>query len=380
MGEKPIPSPLRIQDKYLAYLRKFLMNTVIESIDLDQKDRILRFNYIKRAKRCSFLVFFNKKSINFANIYFDPKKELYLVFRSWQNKTTPKEDSKEFELFDSLGRKDLERKIDKDLAVNCEKLLLQEQEARSLESSKIKKKMRRKVENIEQDLKQLRSYKDMAEYVESGQDLSQLPTKFRRGFFKIHFKDQDHFKRRDQIYTKIKRLKKAEPDLIKRFEQAKRDLEKQRETTVLSTQRIYGPKWYQAKIKKIEVREVSDYKVYQFEGFKIAVGNSAKGNDQLRSQWASKSDIWFHLEGEKSAHAIYKSDSQEILNPSKLNLIASIVMEFSGLNGDSCDIVYCQVKNLKGVKGAPGKVIYKKEKRFRAVKTNWKSFLSNSAS
>jgi predicted ribosome quality control (RQC) complex YloA/Tae2 family protein len=96
----------------------------------------------------------------------------------------------------------------------------------------------------------------------------------------------------------------------------------------------------------------------------VGVGISAIGNDQLRNKWSGKDDYWVHLDGLKSAHAIVKITSGT-LTQDMLNLGASIVAKFSHFSDDWIPVIYTQVKNVKGVSGAAGMVIYKKEKHLR---------------
>ena len=75
------------------------------------------------------------------------------------------------------------------------------------------------------------------------------------------------------------------------------------------------------------------------------------------------------LEGDiYSAHAIIKLNNSGPVDPEMLHLAASILAYFSRFNGDWIPIIYTAVKNLKGVTGSPGMVIYKKEKHLRCTK------------
>src|SRR5205085_9474503 len=96
----------------------------------------------------------------------------------------------------------------------------------------------------------------------------------------------------------------------------------------------------------------------------------AQSNDQLRNKWSSKEDHWLHLDGLKSTHVIIKMLNNASFTPEVLNVGASIVAHFSHFNDDWIPIIHTQVKNLKGVSGAAGMVIYKKEKHLRCPKVN----------
>ena len=102
-----------------------------------------------------------------------------------------------------------------------------------------------------------------------------------------------------------------------------------------------------------------------------------QGNDQLRNRWASKEDYWFHLDGLKSTHAILKLERPTLPTQDQLSMAASIVARFSHFIDDWIPIIYTQVKNLKGVSGSPGMVIYKKEKHLRCLKVNLDTLLKD---
>ncbi len=92
------------------------------------------------------------------------------------------------------------------------------------------------------------------------------------------------------------------------------------------------------------------------------MGRDARENDFLRSKWAGKNDFWFHLKEGPSSHLVVKVDSASLLTEEAWQEIAG---KLSGRKEGEVDLIYTEVKNLKAVKGAPGKVLYKKEKHRR---------------
>jgi len=113
-----------------------------------------------------------------------------------------------------------------------------------------------------------------------------------------------------------------------------------------------------------------EFKIFRTDVYHIGVGLNAQGNDQLRNKWASKDDHWIHLDGLKSTHVVIKLMGNNALTPEILNIGATIVAQFSHFNDDWIPIIHTQVKNLKGVSGAAGMVIYKKEKHLRCPKVD----------
>jgi predicted ribosome quality control (RQC) complex YloA/Tae2 family protein len=81
------------------------------------------------------------------------------------------------------------------------------------------------------------------------------------------------------------------------------------------------------------------------------------------------------MDGLKSAHAILKSENNSVINSDNINLAANILAHFSHFNEAWIPVIHTQVKNLKGVTGAPGMVIYKKEKHLRCPQLDTSTWL-----
>lgn len=105
------------------------------------------------------------------------------------------------------------------------------------------------------------------------------------------------------------------------------------------------------------------------------IGLDAKSNDWIRSE-AHKDHWWFHIENYTGAHCIIKTDDFTILSVDELGLIASMLRDFSKLEITEIPLIYGQVKNVKGVKGAQGMVLVKKPKYLRCLYTKWKEIIS----
>jgi predicted ribosome quality control (RQC) complex YloA/Tae2 family protein len=190
---------------------------------------------------------------------------------------------------------------------------------------------------------------------------------------KIKFEGElNPYERRNLVFQKIKKLKRGEGILSLRLENVKELLSgKKTETNKTSELPIIKPVWGKeemGEIKPTSENAETNFKVFKLDALQVGVGLSAQGNDQLRSKWASKDDLWLHMDGLKSAHVIVKSVNNLPLSPENLNIAANILAYFSHFNDTWIPIIHTQVKNLKGVTGAPGMVIYKKEKHLRCPK------------
>ena len=102
-------------------------------------------------------------------------------------------------------------------------------------------------------------------------------------------------------------------------------------------------------------------------GLTFALGTNAAANDYLRSRWGHRDDLWFHLEGYRGPHLIAKKSTIGDIPPRVLQVIASALRDYGGLEITEIPVLFTPVKNLKGVKGASGKVRYSKEKYLKMI-------------
>jgi predicted ribosome quality control (RQC) complex YloA/Tae2 family protein len=286
-----------------------------------------------------------------------------------------------YEFFNEVGRRsDMSHDLHSSSTSTIGQLLQDELNAAKLKGMNTTPNfLQRKINNIEDDLSRTKQWDQMQKILDKDESLEMYELKV--GAHKIKFEgDLNPYERRNLLYEKIKKLKRGEGILNQRLLEAKDLLAgKQTESKSSSTLAITKPVWGKEDKKEgqtlAKTPEKEDYKVFKFDGFSIGVGMSSTGNDQLRNKWAGKEDIWIHLEGLKSAHAIIKLHTNQAVSSSIINLAASIVAHFSQLQDDWIAIIYTPVKNLKGVTGSPGMVIYKKEKHLRCPKVNSNEWL-----
>jgi predicted ribosome quality control (RQC) complex YloA/Tae2 family protein len=242
--------------------------------------------------------------------------------------------------------------------------------------------LQRKIQNIQNDLERTKQWNHMQELLDRGDSLDEF-YELRVGDHKIKFEgDLNPYERRNLLFKKIKKLKKGEGILNKRLEEARELLEGKKSTpTKTSTLAMVKPVWGKEEKVLQEIKSPSsqseDFKVFKFENFSIGVGLSATGNDQLRNKWSHKEDWWLHLDGMKSSHAIVKLKNAGPIESEILHLAASILAQFSHFQDQWIPIIFTQVKNLKGVSGAPGMVIYKKEKHLRCPQVHSEEWLKD---
>lgn len=376
LDDKKPESFLRKRGRFLEYLRKHLGASQFKSIKIDQLDRIFSIEYYKWGHINQLFIFYNARNLYFSHHYFDSNSHEMKLFSSWTMRSELIE-KVGFEQFDAIGRMNLSKGSAKRSMEPISKLLESEKGmaigqgggGRSL------KFLQRKKKKILGDLKNIAKIDFLKKIAEDQNKLSSLPAKNDFDGVRLRFQYQDFYKRRDEVYTKIKKLKKAESILILRLKDTEESLANHDHSHGENKLKLTPVVWKNSK-PETKDSKVPDkqYKVIDMGKIVLAIGLSAVGNDQIRSQWANKSDYWFHLDGDRSAHIIIKL-REESLTMDLFEIIGSALLEFSQVDYSQANIIYTQVKNLKGVKGAAGKVLYKKEKRIQVQKrADWKSF------
>lgn len=165
--------------------------------------------------------------------------------------------------------------------------------------------------------------------------------------------------------------------LEKRLEEVKKEkkeFEKKGDNKGILSIKTIDPVWA---IKKETSPLKSEFNVDFFEtpeGLRLAIGKDAQANDYLRTKWAGKEDLWFHLEGHKSGHLIVKGKIN--FDEKIFSLMGSLIRDYSNIEIDEIPLIYTQVKNIKGLKGKSGTVTYSKEKYLRVIyQKNWSEFI-----
>ena len=128
---------------------------------------------------------------------------------------------------------------------------------------------------------------------------------------------------------------------------------------------------------RIVEKKNENYIIFKTSLCEIAVGLNAPGNDELRKSWATKESFWFHAEMATSCHVIIRCQKELVLDFSLLELIGSMIIEFSNIKSDEINMIYTKVKYLKSLKNNAGSVSYKHEKHIRIVyKNDWRQIIS----
>ena len=383
-------------------MRKNLLASKILKIEIDELDRIIFIPYFRSGKLNCFSFFWKGRDLFFQNVFCD-KENRYWCLKSWVGNTQLLEhDFKNDEngiidlskkIFDELDRgvkigetfkkgiyrhsndSFVEEYFESKIFFKGEKL-----KQKKLKSLLIKKR------RIEEDLKKVCKCFEIEEKLKNNEINVDGLLNFSVLGKNIKFsKEWTSFKKIDLLYQRVKKLKKGARilkerlivccDEINKYENI--ELEKRRTTLSVKT---LNPIWKTdlSVNKVINLVDNSNFEEYLLdEKHKLAFGKSAKGNDHLRKVFAKKDDFWFHIENYKSSHCIVKIKKISDLKDLYLDVIGSALRDKSSLKIERIPLIFTQVKNLKGVKGKPGSVQFKKEK-YRTVSYNksWKEIIS----
>ncbi len=362
-----IPSEYRItRDQFLEFLRSNIRNTRIKEIVSDELDKCISLNFFDKSQ---LLFFWKGRQFYFTYVYYNEGTKMH--FSPWlSQKKLEFHFDNHFDIFNEIGRKQLDKKEIKENKLNLE---ADEVFNKKVETA-YNKKLLRKKSLIEKDLENCK----VRHKIESkliNDELELEGNVFKEDSFRVKFDfGISYYQKKNAIFTKIKKLKKGEEYLQKRLDDVIKELESKKQTFV--KEKINTPVWKKVAKNNTQAQKSDDHIILKWKDYSIAVGLNTRGNDYIRSKWSTKGDTWFHLDGDKSAHLIVKN--VQGLDIAEFEVFASVLADYSDFNSDLIPVVFTNVENLKGVKGAAGKVIFKKEKHLILNKVNWKEIISSS--
>lgn len=360
-SEKP-PAELRVQDRFLQFSRKYWRGLRISKIDTFEDDRVIELSLFFKGGEGKLWFFWRGRDLFFAHFITEGQKIDF--FKSWVGKcrvqALPLENVSVAEVFEGLGYgegKGKQREGD----LSIEKYF--EDFKNKLKVLPIDKKSTKKEVGLKEKIKKdLRRF-EILSYLESQTktDLSEVK-QIGEGRFSVNFKGiEGHFKKREHLFNKIKRWKKSKLFLECRLQQIEDKKQKnQQDKPAPNLGKTIQPVWKEIKSEQ-SIKKNESYIEFLYKNKKCFLGRSALENDFIRKEKASRDDTWLHLENHKSGHLIIKTPMSELL-PEDIVILASAIVELNGIDLLEIPIIYTKVRFLKGVKGAPGMVNYKKEK------------------
>lgn len=148
-------------------------------------------------------------------------------------------------------------------------------------------------------------------------------------------------------------------DLIQQLEADKETVSKIEDPRELKT---YQNKYFKTKESERVLQE-GPYKTYDYLGYKILVGKSAKANEELTFKTGKKDDLWLHAKDVAGSHVIIQQRPGQNYPVPVIERAASLAAFYSKRKTDSlCPVMYTQKKFVRKIKGAaPGMVKVEKE-------------------
>ncbi len=377
LSNKVTPSIYRSRDYFLEYLRGCITSSPFQGIRIDGTDRIIALDFLKNGNLETIYFFYKGRELYFSHVGHNNKMEKF-VFKSWAGKREILTNDLDFEIFNEIGRKSVD-KIEFDQQVPSIDDLLKTFLVKVKGTSRQLKSLNRKIENIKQDLLKITMAIELEEKLKTNrcEELFEKEELSYQGF-KVKFKGvQTYYQKLNLVYIKIKKMKSVIGMLEERSRSTQEEKAKLSENAEFQIKCFY-PVWKKISVShpKSETNTEFAHKIYNFETYTLAVGLSAQGNDYLRNTWSSKDDLWFHYDSKQSPHAICKVKETYLLKESDFVTIGSAIRDASKFKDTEIDLIYTAVKNLKSVKGKPGSVTFKKEKRIRIYYNEvWKNNL-----
>ena len=360
-SEEKIKSDFRLRDRFLEFLRAHVRNEVLTGLSLDSEDRIVELSFLSKSK---LLLFFKARDLYFS--YIKEGHDTSKAFYSWKKVDEIEKMDNYFSVFDEIGRTSLDKNGEAKKITDVISLLTKN-EPLELNPTKKKKFLSRKQKNILADLENVRCVNKLKDLTSlPDEEISKLDSRLEiNSKIKVKLDSENPHHRRDILFLKIKKLNKAKGILEKRLLDTQNEISQLKSMSVVTKRRPVAPFWKHLKSEKTEQnKDVSDlFVVYDFEHYKIAVGKTARGNDEIRKSFGKSSDIWMHIENATSSHAILKlKSSNHTIGINDYKEMASLICKHSQWNSSEVSVIYSNLKNIKAVKGSPGKVIYKKER------------------
>lgn len=371
LSEKLPPSYLRVQDRLLDYVRKYLVGSRIGKLEGDAHKMIFQFSFKNDHTDNIFLFGYKARQLFFAK---QAKGEIYL---SWTGETLIS--GKLEQLVDSLEPDKAISALDKKIWMIEDYLKEEEKKIGGIPIQRKREKfLIKKINNILGDLKNAKEWKLLQKDLNDDRlDLSVDELKIYGQKIKLHGLSSSWL-RRDAVFKKIKKLKKAEEILDKRLEESQLELKNVQQGDFdfgITKEKIIQPMWRTGQGQLSPEQSDLNIKKFKLKNLTGVIGLDAISNDGIRAQ-ASKDHFWFHIENHKGSHCIVKTDDFSRLSQDDIEGLASMLRDFSGLEILEIPIIYSQLKNIKGVKGSAGKVIVKKPKHLRCIYRTWKEIIS----
>ncbi|MBY0516207.1 MAG: hypothetical protein K2P81_04825 [Bacteriovoracaceae bacterium] len=363
VGDEVPVSFIRKKDQWVEWSRKNLTSSLLIGISMDPIDRGIRLEFQKIGGKEFLYVSWIGRNAYFAQY----KVENRDWFLSW---TERREGEDGFEIMNEVGRREIKDTGDSaENSISIKTLLeseVKDAKAKGSPNKKIKT-IENKIKKIGNDLEKIMNWKNLQSYVVNDFSEDEFEKNEKITVNRISYKfprNLTAWQKRDWIFDQVKRLKKAEALQRKRQEESLQEIEELKNKTdkIINTLHVSGPVWSSKKSAFIAPKKEDNFIIHSFDKFKIAVGASAVGNDEMRKLWSKGNDWWVHAANGKSAHAIIKLATDSVPTLEVITQAAKLIANQSRITATQIEIIMTQVKYVRGVTGAAGMVTYKKQK------------------
>ncbi len=340
-------------------------------MEVDDKTMVSLLHFKTEHTDNSFLFGYKERQLFFAK---QTKDEIYT---SWNGETVKSDNI--LSLVDPFGPDKAQNSSQK--VAMIEDYLKAEQKKVSGQPVQKKKEkfLSRKIDNITHDLEEVKNWSLIEDDLKEERiDLSADELKIHGQKIKLYGMNSPWLKR-DVIFKKIKKLKKAEEILTTRLSESQEEFENVKRGDFefeVTKEKVIQPLW----ITHASKQSKSQNSEYNIKNFKLknltgVIALDAASNDYIRTI-CSKDHYWFHIENYPGSHCIVKTDDFSKLSLDDLAAIASLLRDYSRLEIREIPVLYSQLKNVKGMKGVKGEVIIKKPKHLRCLYIDWKEIIS----
>jgi hypothetical protein len=360
------PVRLRIKDTFVEYARKFWRSSTITFIKKDSIDNAIMWKSITREAEMKVFFFWRGRDLFFAQALL--KNDEAILFRSWDGKVVL--DNGVFEqlecneVFSNIG---YGQKVG-DLKYFDINNYLENETGKSNSKAKQKKSLKKVNKLKENLLKELNAIEKGINLLDHQADDLEDAKSVGDGRFKVSFRGiEGHFKKRDHLYSQIKKWKASKNIILSRTKELAVKITNESKVEISEDHVVYNkvisPVWgYQKITQKVEKKE--NYITFKYNEFTCFVGRNSGENDYLRSKVSQKKDLWVHVENMPSGHLYIRGRKPDI---DELAVLTSALIDLCKMRLDEIPIIFTQAANLKGVKGKRGAVTFKKEKRLTVL-------------
>lgn len=174
-------------------------------------------------------------------------------------------------------------------------------------------------------------------------------------------------KGRNQGYELEKLEQQIEQDR-QHLQEVRQYQESLREETSLKALQKWYKKLFEPEKTGKKAPQSTSFREFEYKGYKIYLGKSAKSNDELTFGFANKNDLWLHARDRQGSHVVVRNPGVDKFPEEVIEKAASLAAYYSKGKGESlCPVTYTRKKYVWKPKGAPPGAAALKNEEVRMV-------------